>query len=81
MLSFRKIQPKKAILSLVVVSLCFAADSTLFNNPSNINEAKFLGIGTDKTPLQCIRGRRNVMNQFTIFGIDVGKVWFTEEAC
>ena len=81
MFSIRKKTKKKAILSFAIVSLCFAADATLFNSGSNINQAKFLGIGTDHTALQCIRGRRNVMHQFTVFGIDVGQPWFTEEAC
>lgn len=75
---------KKIILIVAIAACAIGIDihQQPIENHTNIQEARFLGIGKKKTPGPCNDlGYRVVENKFTVFGIRVGKKWYTEEVC
>ena len=78
-----KLRLKKFVVVSLITLGVFSIDASLkINNAENVNEARFLGIGTKTTYGDCFSPSglggdeiRVVTKEFTIFGIRVGDSW------
>ena len=69
-----------AMLTLFIAAL--AIDATAPATPENVQEARFLGIGTKKEVMPCTMGIQDTVNTFTIFWIiKVGESWTSSTSC
>ena len=75
----RKLKNVIVMLTLFVAAL--AIDATAPASPDNVQEARFLGIGTKKEVMPCVMGVQGTVKTFTIFWIKVGDSWTTYDDC
>ena len=66
---------------LILFIAAFAIDATTSAQSQNVQEARFLGIGDKKEVMLCVMGVQQTVHQITIFWINVGESWTSEDDC
>ncbi|MEM6641875.1 MAG: hypothetical protein AAF616_02755 [Bacteroidota bacterium] len=72
---------RNVITMLILFIAAFAIDATTSTQSEDVQEARFLGIGTKKEVGPCVLGAQVTTKTFTIFWIKVGDSWTEVDAC